>query len=207
MPTRAHVHQRCKRRHEQIKFLLENMTDPQFVPNDSFNTLTGTFNMVDDKTSGWNPVGITYTIMNHADPRFLRVDPENPKSYSSLATLMNKIEPYLPYKLRSDKRCNKLWRGDSMIFDKMDPETVDLMKELHYWFLEMRNKIETELTSRYFMGGKAQHIEILKRRFKEGWTEKIETENNTKAEVTGGFNINISFEDIPDEQDVEDKTT
>ena len=45
------------------------------------------------------------------------------------------------------------------------------------------------------MGGKIQHIEILKRRFKNTWSEKIETDNENHDHVDGGLTLVVKFED------------
>jgi hypothetical protein len=63
----------------------------------------------------------------------------------------------------------------------------------------MRSRIEDELTTKFLLGGKLQFIETLKRRYKETWSEKTESEQTVQQNVSGGMNIQISFEDV-DEQ-------
>ena len=42
------------------------------------------------------------------------------------------------------------------------------------WLVNMKTKIEDYITARYFREGKVNHLETLKRRFKDEWAERVE---------------------------------
>ena len=61
------------------------------------------------------------------------------------------------------------------------------------WLIMMRQKIEDYITARYYRDGRMNHLEILKRRYKDDWSEKIE--QSVDAEVKEDTTININIED------------
>ena len=68
------------------------------------------------------------------------------------------------------------------------------------WLEVMKRKIMDYITARYFREGKIQYCEILKRRFKDQYSEKVEQE--VVAAVQQETNFNLVIEDYtPDEDD------
>ena len=204
-PSKATV-QRKEKRINQIKFLLENMSSPEYMPNDSMTSLNETFNVNSD-LAGFDPVGITMSIMNFDTGRLIKRDTDTAESFYSIATFLNRIQMYLPLRLRQDKRSHvRLWCNTCLDENHLSEEMRDYLRDIEHWFWDMRTMIQNDLSNRYLLGGKIQQLEILKRRFKNGWSEKIETVNETHNTVQGGLDINISFEDY-DEEEHKDQTT
>ena len=52
----------CKTRQKQMRYLLDNMTEPNFAMIESNDTLNGTFNLAPHDTL--NTAGITWRILN-----------------------------------------------------------------------------------------------------------------------------------------------
>jgi hypothetical protein len=61
------------------------------------------------------------------------------------------------------------------------------------WYLEMKYRIMNDITFKYYAEGKVQYNEILKRRFKNEYSEKVE--QNVTANVQQDNQINIVIED------------
>lgn len=57
----------------------------------------------------------------------------------------------------------------------------------------MKHQIMNDITFKYYMSGKIQFNELLKRRFKNEYSEKIE--NDVTANVESDNKINIIIED------------
>jgi len=204
-PLKATV-QRKEKRIKQINFLLDNMSSPEYMPNDSMTSLNETFNMNSD-LAGFDPVGITMSIMNFDITRMSRRNVDTAESFYSISTFMNRIQMYLPLKLRQDKRSHvRLWTNTCLDENHLSEEMTEYLRTLEHWFWDMRTMIQNDLSNKYLLGGKIQQLEILKRRFKNGWSEKIETVNETHNTVEGGLDISISFEDY-DEEEHKDNTT
>jgi hypothetical protein len=61
------------------------------------------------------------------------------------------------------------------------------------WLHGMRNKIEDFLASKYYREGKFNQLEVLKRRFKDEWSER--TEQQVDADVKADTDIKIVIDD------------
>jgi hypothetical protein len=192
---------RKQKRFAQLNFLMENFTDPCFLPvGDSQTPLNNAFNMSSD-LEGYNPTGITMAILNWNPKQGHRT--EDDLSAMQVSYFMRKIQNYLPYNLRMTRSkpstpVRPLWL-DSFENRKIDDDTREIVEEFIPWLYAMRSRIEDELTTKFLLGGKLQFIETLKRRYKETWSEKTESEQTVQQNVSGGMNIQISFEDV-DEQ-------
>jgi len=62
------------------------------------------------------------------------------------------------------------------------------------WYLEMKYRIMNDITFKYYTEGKIQYNEILKRRFKNEYSEKVE--QTVQADVKSDNSINIIIEDV-----------
>lgn len=185
------------KRFAQMNFLMENFTEPCFIPvGDSTSSLNNAFNM-DSDLEGYNPHGITMAFINWVP--HMGHNKEEDLSAMQVSRFMRKIQQYLPFKLRMTKSkpstpVRPLWL-DSFEDGRINDETREMVDAFVPWMYSMRSRIEDELTSKYMLGGKLQHIEILKRRYKEDWSEKTETSNENHTTVDGKLDIEIIFED------------
>jgi hypothetical protein len=117
-------------------------------------------------------------------------------SPQQIATFMSRIQGYMPFDLRpSDKRCKPLFTNHSYSGNcELSEETKELMDAMREWYQEMKYRIMNDITFKYFTEGKIQYNEILKRRFKNEYSEKVE--QAVVADVKADNQINIIIEDI-----------
>lgn len=183
--------QNRKDRIAQINYLLEVMTEPVLAPEEhSFSSLNEAFATDDKDNYGLDRCSITMAVLNFKG----RSDTDS--SYA-IHTFMIQIQDYLPIRLRS-----KCWGRTGWALNKTgekahgaSKEMIEKFNELREWLFTFRSKIENELSTKFIMGNKPQYLETLKRRFKENWSEKFETQNETHNTVEGGLSVQISFED------------
>lgn len=205
----------CLKRRKQMEFILDHIKDPEMGMLQSFSPLAASFDMEGDIEEEVNIVGITWRILNcngfggsgHTQDR---------PSYMTVARFMNDIQDYLPasIKYNEKKRANrrttksykrstsgKLWSEHSFIesqVDNISEETRVLLDRMCDWLVMMKNKIEDKLTSMFFVNGRNHHLEMLKRRYKSEWTEKVEQAIDTT--LNGVKKVRIDFGDEDDSQ-------
>ncbi len=205
----------CLKRRKQMEFILDHIKDPEMGMLQSFSPLAASFDMEGDIEEEVNIVGITWRILNcngfggsgHTQDR---------PSYMTVARFMNDIQDYLPAsikyneKKRADRRATKsykrstsgkLWSEHSFIesqVDNISEETRVLLDRMCDWLVMMKNKIEDKLTSMFFVNGRSHHLEMLKRRYKSEWTEKVEQAIDTT--LNGVKKVKIDFGDEDDSQ-------
>lgn len=172
-----------KKRIEQIEYLIENMRDPDTRFKDLFS---------DDEL---NTASITLRILNtinHGGPRSNNFDTVN--SFYSLANFMNSIQEYFPKKMQVKY---KLWSPYSFNGEALSEEMKEAMQNLSEWFCNMKYKVLDVITGNYYIEGKVQQLEILKRRFKELYSER--TEQNINADINEDSDINITIAEVVDD--------
>lgn len=181
---------RMNKRIAQMQFLLDNFEQPEINYGD--------FNRMEVEENGYCPTGITMTIINFTSPL-------KEYNYSSICSFMNRIQTYLPKDLRittspSHKRErgreSPLWNQNNIKATKADElgeETKEYLDLMVDWFTNMKAKCLNDLTFSYIKEGKNQFIEIMKRRWKDTYSEKVEQE--VQAAVKADNNINLIFED------------
>lgn len=166
----------CKTRQKQMKYILENIKDPDFSmiigTNDEAN---------EDKL---NVAGITFRILNSQGFGNGAHNSNTLPSWGSVANFMASIQDYLPKSVRSKQNPYRLWSHRS--FQQNDTQVIaedtqELLNDMCDWLSMMKTKIEDFISSRYFREGKLNHLEILKRRYKDDWSER--TEQNIEATV------------------------
>ena len=188
--------QNKKERIAQIDFLLKVMTEPVFAPEtSSFDALNNTFSTEDNENLGMDRCGITMAVLNFRNLKTGHA--ENSDGSYALQSFMRNIQDYLPIKLRS-----KCWGKGNWALNKTGAEAhgaskemLDKFDDLRDWLITFRTKIENDLSSKFIMGNKPQYLETLKRRFKENWSEKLETVNENHDTVDGSLSIDVKIED------------
>lgn len=184
----------CALRQKQMRYILENMSEPNFSMIESNETLSGTFNLADHDTL--NTAGITWRILNSQGFGNGEHKSNTPPSWGSVANFMASIQDYLPSNLRTKQNPYRLWSHWS--FQKNDTqviadETQELLNDMCDWLENMKKKIEDYVSARYFREGKPQYIEVLKRRYKDEWSER--TEQNIDANVNTDTELNVIISD------------
>lgn len=166
----------CKTRQKQMKYILDNIKDPDFSmiigTNDEAN---------EDKL---NVAGITFRILNSQGFGNGAHNSNTQPSWGSVANFMASIQDYLPKSVRSKQNPYRLWSYRSFQQNNTQiiaEDTQELLNDMCDWLSMMKTKIEDFISSRYFREGKLNHLEILKRRYKDDWSER--TEQNIEATV------------------------
>jgi hypothetical protein len=171
---------RMKKRHAQMKFLLENFVKP-VVMLDGFGEMKY-------ENDGYCPTGITFALMNSGAEERMVGDTITPKQFS---TFMMHVQTYLPKKLQVRKDCKDVWTYHTFN-NEIGEETQKLLDECIAWYHSMRSQILDTVAFNYFTQGKPQYIELLKRRWKSKYSEKVE--QAVQADVKSDNSINIIVE-------------
>lgn len=184
----------CALRQKQMKYILENMSEPNFAMIESNDTLSGTFNLANHDTL--NTAGITWRILNSQGFGNGEHKSNTPPSWGSVANFMASIQDYLPSSLRTKQNPYRLWSYRS--FKHNDTQVIaeatqELLNDMCDWLENMKKKIEDHVSARYFREGKPQYIEVLKRRYKDEWSER--TEQTVDANVNNDTELNVIISD------------
>ena len=186
--------QAAKLRQKQMQYILDNLTEPDFSLIECPKQIADEFNMDDREVL--NGAGITWRILNTQGFGSGQHNSSTPPSYGSVANFMRDIQCYLPKSLQSRRPAEKLWSHWSFQVNdtqKFAEKTKELLDQMVEWLIMMRQKIEDYITARYYRDGRLNQLEILKRRFKDDWSEKIE--QSVDAAVKEDTTININIED------------
>lgn len=159
----------CKTRQKQMKYLMENMREPNFALIDSLT--------IDVNDEVLNTAGITYRILNSQGFGNGAHSSNALPSWGSVANFMANIQDYLPKSLRTNQNPYRLWSHYS--FQQNNTQVIaeytqELLNDMCDWLFKMKMKIEDYIASRYFREGKINQLETLKRRFKDDWSERTE---------------------------------
>ena len=189
----------CKTRQKQMRYLLDNMKEPDFSLIECSNALNDTFNTSEETL---NTAGITFRILNSQGFGTGKHSSDTKPSWGSVANFFAQIQDYLPKSLRTKQNPYRLWSrwtlrdNDTQI---IADETRELLDDMVDWLEVMKRKIMDYITARYFREGKIQYCEILKRRFKDQYSEKVEQE--VVADVQQETNFNLMIEDYTPDED------
>ena len=185
----------CKLRQKQMQYILDNLSEPDFSLIECPKQIADEFNMDDREVL--NGAGITWRILNTQGFGNGQHNSSTPPSYGSVANFMRDIQCYLPKSLQSRRPAEKLWSHWSFQVNdtqKFAEKTKELLDQMVEWLIVMRQKIEDYITARYYRDGRINHLEILKRRYKDDWSEKIE--QSVDADVKEDKTVEIIFEDV-----------
>lgn len=169
----------CKTRQKQMKYLMENMREPNFALIDSKS--------VDENDDVLNTAGITYRILNSQGFGNGAHSSNAMPSWGSVANFMASIQDYLPKSLRTKQNPYRLWSHYSFQQNSTQviaEDTQELLNDMCDWLFKMKTKIEDYIASRYFRDGKVNHLETLKRRFKDEWAERVEQQVDATVQDT-----------------------
>ena len=187
--------QAAKLRQKQMQYILDNLTEPDFSLIECPKQIADEFNMDDREVL--NGAGITWRILNTQGFGSGQHNSSTPPSYGSVANFMRDIQCYLPKSLQSRRPAEKLWSHYSFQVNdtqKFAEKTKELLDQMVEWLIVMRQKIEDYVTARYYRDGRINHLEILKRRYKDDWSEKFE--QSVDADVKEDKTVEIIFEDV-----------
>ena len=190
----TNIFRNCDTRQKQMRYLLEHMKEPNFALINGIEV---------DEGRGLNTAAITFRILNTSGYGGSPRNSSNPPTYGSIANFMASIQDYFPRELRSTNEPKRLWSFRSFQDNgqqQFSKATRELLDEMVEWLHGMRNKIEDFLASKYYREGKFNQLEVLKRRFKDEWSER--TEQQVDADVKADTDIKIVIADYDGEQNV-----
>lgn len=169
----------CKTRRKQMKYLMDNMIEPDFALIDD--------KPVDENDEALNTAGITYRILNSQGFGNGAHSSNTLPSWGSVANFMASIQDYLPKSLRTKQNPYRLWSHYS--FQQNDTQVIaedtqELLNDMCDWLFKMKTRIEDCIASRYFRNGRVNHLETLKRRFKDDWSERTERQVDATVQDT-----------------------
>lgn len=189
----------CERRQKQMRYILENMSEPDFSLIECQGSLNDSFNIA-DQSENLNTAGITWRILNSQGFGQGSHDSNAQPSWGSVANFMAHIQDYLPKSLRTSQNPYRLWSRNSFQQNETQiiaEDTQELLNDMCDWLEMMKRKIQDYITAHYYREGKMQYCEILKRRFKDEWSER--NEQKVEAEVKQDTDIRIVIGDYEDE--------
>lgn len=195
----ANLLKNCERRQKQMRYILENMSEPDFSLIECQGSLNDSFNIA-DQSENLNTAGITWRILNSQGFGTGSHDSNTPPSWGSVANFMAHIQDYLPKSLRTSQNPYRLWSRNSFQQNETQiiaEDTQELLNDMCDWLEMMKRKIQDYITAHYYREGKMQYCEILKRRFKDEWSER--NEQKVEAEVKQDTDIRIVIGDYEDE--------
>lgn len=114
-------------------------------------------------------VNIWFMIMNYG----YKNQVENPENIERIVKFVSYIQHYLPERFRDAELYKKKIRDQ------------ELAAEFENWFFDCKQKLQNYLAREYFAKGSMKDLEILKRRYKENWSESkvVDLTADAKLEI------------------------
>ena len=159
-----------------INFLLDNITEPVFTYSDK--RLNEAFD-ISEEDEGLDVVKITFAIMNH---NHIGTGVNN-----NFETFGHLIMDYVPERFR-DIKFNR--QTDTKHYSTAYQESVERFQE---WICMMKAKIENHLSEEYYLQGRMKNLEILKRRYKQNWSESKTVDLNAEQNFRMGGDSKIEL--------------
>ena len=159
-----------------INFLLDNITEPIFTYSDK--RLNETFD-ISEENEGLDVVKITFAIMNHSHV--------GTGVNNNFETFGHLIMDYVPERFR-DIKFNR--QTDTKHYSTAYQDSVERFQE---WICMMKAKIENHLSEEYYLQGRMKNLEILKRRYKQNWSESKTVDLNAEQNFRMGGDSKIEL--------------
>lgn len=123
-------------------------------------------------------VQIWYMIMNFG---YSHSAQENPENDSRIIKFFSYIQGFMPESMRN-REMYKYRQTDKVLTETFEN-----------WFFECKQKLQNYLTQQYFAKGRMKDLEILKRRYKENWSEQkiVDAKVDAQEQIDGNITINI----------------
>lgn len=146
-----------------IEWLVANIVEPELIINED--------------QSNTDKVKIWFMILNYGHVNSV----ENPNYRERIVKFISYIQDYLPDCFHNKELYKKQIRDEK------------LCSIFEHWFFECKQKIQNHLTQEYYIKGRLKDLEILKRRYKENWSESkvvdltadanMKVDSDTKLEI------------------------
>src|SRR5574344_438878 len=163
---------------EFVDWLYEYCDEPLLL-NVNAEELSKALDLETDEDKDYNLTKITYAILCNGMNGGRSVQEEVKDKAKRTQNIIRLIRNYIPKRFRESLNKNYRW------YNKPDyyQEAIDRFDE---WYIIFCKKIEMELAENYYTRGRMNYLEILKRRFRERWTESkivdLTAEQNVKVD-------------------------
>ncbi|MBP5441118.1 MAG: hypothetical protein J6Y14_09490 [Fibrobacter sp.] len=126
-------------------------------------------------------VNIWFMVMNYG----YRNQVENPENIERIVKFFSYIQNYLPEEFRNRELYKKKIRD------------AEIAADFENWFFECKQKLQNYLAQEYFAKGRMKDLEILKRRYKENWSESkvVDLTADANMKVDGDSRLEIKIVD------------
>lgn len=164
-----------------IEWVLENFNEPVWA---DANTLNSAFNMATDGSRKDKMTFYFLITKQNQGPQ----DRDKLDGPTRFVNWYKANRDYLPTDLRDCLNTN----DHNAIKHIQSEESIQLIHDFNEWFFSMMDKVEMDLTQRYFNGGAKRFMDILERRFRKNWGLNKETTIETKK-TTDNEELVIKF--------------
>lgn len=164
----AHQDTEMRENHREIvEWLTTNVVEPDLFVNED--------------GSNENLVNIWFMIMNYGQI----TAKENAENENRILRFLSYVSNYLPDNLKN----HEIYKG--RIRDK------ELIETFEHWLFESKQKLQNYLAKEYFAKGRLKDLEILKRRYKENWSESkvVDLTADASMKVDGDSRLEIKIVD------------
>lgn len=117
--------------------------------------------------------------------------PQSPESLSRFERFGKCIHNFLPDEFREIK-----W-NTHLDTKRLSKDYIEKIYEFNLWFDSIRVQIEMDLTAQYIREGKMRFLEILKRRFRQEWSEGkfVDMTAEQSVKVDGDSKLEVKIVD------------
>lgn len=163
---------------EFVDWLYEYCDEPLLL-NVNAEEISKALDLETDEDKDYNLTKITYAILCNGMNGGRSVQEEVKDKAKRTQNIIRLIRNYIPKRFQESLNKNYRW------YNKPDyyQEAIDRFDE---WYIIFCKKIEMELAENYYTRGRMNYLEILKRRFRERWTESkivdLTAEQNVKVD-------------------------
>lgn len=166
--SEAHQDKEKRENHwEIVEWLQANIVEPDLF--------------VKEDGSNENLVNIWFMVMNYGQI----TAKENAENENRILRFLSYVSSYLPDELKN----HEIYKG--RIRDK------ELVETFEHWLFESKQKLQNYLAREYFAKGRMKDLEILKRRYKENWSESkvVDLTADANMKVDGDSRLEIKIVD------------
>lgn len=169
------------RKVELIDFLIDNIKEPALLYTDK--AIDDAFDISEDFDVDLPK--ICFAILNYG----YGIKNSTVNSFEMFAPV---IIEYVPRKFR-DIKFNRHtdWNHASQMYK-------DAIERFQCWILMMQAKIENKISEEYYIQGRLKNLEILKRRFKQNWSESkvVDLTADETVKVSPDSKLEIKITDV-----------
>lgn len=160
---------------EFVDWLEEYCNEPLLL-DVNIEELSKAFDIEQDENEGYDLTKITYAVLCNGMNGGRSVKEYVTDKALRTQKIIKLIRNYIPKRFRESLNKNYRWYKKPDYYQK----AIDRFDE---WYINFCKKIEMELAKDYYTKGRMNYLEILKRRFRDRWTESKIVDLNAEQNV------------------------